>query len=96
MQPAIEWPSRGNVTFSDYSVAFRDDADPVLRHVNFQAQGGSVLLWRTGAGKSTLALSIFRMIEPKTGTIVVDNVDISKIGLHDLRLEMTIIPQVDG
>lgn len=40
MQPAIEWPSRGNVTFSDYSVAFRDDADPVLRHVNFQAQGG--------------------------------------------------------
>ncbi|CAN8013022.1 unnamed protein product [Ixodes pacificus] len=97
MQPAIEWPSRGDVTFSDYSVAYRDDADPVLRHVNFKAQGGQKigLVGRTGAGKSTLALSIFRMIEPKTGSIVVDNVDISKIGLHDLRLKMTIIPQVD-
>ncbi|KAM7285677.1 multidrug resistance-associated protein 1 [Ixodes scapularis] len=95
MEPAVEWPSRGDLTFTDYSVSYGDDADPVLRHVNFQAQGGQKIgiVGRTGAGKSTLALALFRMIEPKTGSIVVDNVDITKIGLHDLRQKMTIIPQ---
>ncbi|EEC08021.1 sulfonylurea receptor, putative, partial [Ixodes scapularis] len=95
IEPAVEWPSRGDLTFTDYSVSYGDDADPVLHHVNFQAQGGQKIgiVGRTGAGKSTLALALFRMIEPKTGSIVVDNVDITKIGLHDLRQKMTIIPQ---
>ncbi|XP_040070390.1 multidrug resistance-associated protein 1 [Ixodes scapularis] len=95
VQPAAEWPTRGDVTFGDYSAAYRDDVEPVLRHVNFQAQDGQKvgIVGRTGAGKSTLALALFRMIEPKTGSIVVDKVDIAKIGLHDLRLKMTIIPQ---
>ncbi|KAG0431063.1 hypothetical protein HPB47_022134, partial [Ixodes persulcatus] len=94
MAPAVEWPSRGDLAFTDYSVSYGDDADPVLRHVNFQAQGGQKIgiVGRTGAGKSTLALALFRIIEPKTGSIVVDNVDITKIGLHDLRQKMTIIP----
>uniref|UniRef100_A0A090X906 Putative multidrug resistance-associated protein/mitoxantrone resistance protein n=2 Tax=Ixodes ricinus TaxID=34613 RepID=A0A090X906_IXORI len=83
MQPAVEWPTRGDVTFGDYSAAYRDDVEPVLRHVNFQAQDGQKvgIVGRTGAGKSTLALALFRMIEPKTGSIVVDNVDIAKIGI---------------
>ncbi|KAG0436910.1 hypothetical protein HPB47_017701, partial [Ixodes persulcatus] len=48
---------------------------------------------RTGAGKSTCALALFRVVEPMSGSIVVDDVDVTEIGLHDLRLKMTIIPQ---
>lgn len=95
MQPAAEWPTRGDVAYSNYSVSYRDDLELVLRGINITAYDGQKigLVGRTGAGKSTLALALFRIIEPKTGTIDVDSVDISKIGLHDLRSKMTIIPQ---
>ena len=49
---------------------------------------------RTGAGKSSIALSLFRIIEATEGSISIDGLDISKIGLHDLRARLTIIPQV--
>ncbi|KAL1434835.1 hypothetical protein MTO96_001724 [Rhipicephalus appendiculatus] len=80
-QPDSDWPARGNIAYSNYSAAYRD---------NLELIG---IVGRTGAGKSTLALALFRIIEPRTGTIDLDHVDISKIGLHDLRSKMTIIPQ---
>lgn len=52
------------------------------------------IVGRTGAGKSSLALGIFRILEAAKGKIFVDGVDIAEIGLHDLRSRITIIPQV--
>ena len=52
------------------------------------------IVGRTGAGKSTLALSLFRLIEPVDGAIVIDGVDISTLGLHELREKLTILSQV--
>lgn len=63
--------------------------------MNFEIKPGEKVgvLGRTGSGKSTLALSFFRFVEPTQGRIVVDGIDISSIGLSDLRSKLTIIPR---
>jgi ATP-binding cassette, subfamily C (CFTR/MRP), member 1 len=67
----------------------------VLKGIDFsvKSQEKIGIVGRTGAGKSSLTLALFRIIEAADGHIVIDDVDISKIGLHSLRSRLTIIPQ---
>lgn len=92
----INWPSEGRIKFINYSTSYRDNLDLVLKNINitFEPKAKIGVVGRTGAGKSSLILSLFRIIEPREGTIVIDGVDITKFGLKDLRSKLTIIPQV--
>lgn len=95
-KPADSWPDRGKITFDDYSVKYREELDFVLKNISTEILPGEKIgiIGRTGAGKSSLFLGLFRMLEIKMGEIKIDDVNINKIGLHDLRHKLTIIPQV--
>ncbi|XP_076374474.1 multidrug-Resistance like Protein 1 isoform X2 [Megalopta genalis] len=90
-----DWPMQGRVDFKDYKVRYRQGLDLVLRGLSFSVKGGEKvgIVGRTGAGKSSLTLALFRIIEAAEGQITIDGIDISKLGLHDLRSRLTIIPQ---
>lgn len=70
--------------------------DYVLHDLNFEIEAGEKIgiVGRTGAGKSTLMLSFFRIIEHYEGEIWIDDIEIHTIGLHELRHRLTMIPQV--
>ncbi|KAL0104452.1 hypothetical protein PUN28_017289 [Cardiocondyla obscurior] len=93
--PPTEWPKHGRVDFKDFKVRYREGLDLVLNGLTFSVLGGEKIgiVGRTGAGKSSLTLALFRIIEAANGKILIDDIDISKLGLHDLRSKLTIIPQ---
>ena len=95
-RPLRDWPSTGHVKFDHYSTRYREGLNLVLRDVTIDIPGGTKvgIVGRTGAGKSSLTLGLFRIIEAATGCIKIDNVPISTYGLYDLRSRLTIIPQV--
>ena len=94
-KPNDSWPDQGLVKFENYSTRYRDGLELVIQKVCFETKANEKvgIVGRTGAGKSSLTLALFRIIEPAEGTIIIDNVDISKLGLQDLRSRLTIIPQ---
>ncbi|XP_010893754.2 canalicular multispecific organic anion transporter 2 isoform X1 [Esox lucius] len=94
-KPSPDWPSHGNVEFSDYSVRYREGLELVLKNLTLSVKGGEKIgiVGRTGAGKSSMTLCLFRLLEAAGGEITIDGVNISEIGLHDLRSKLTIIPQ---
>ena len=95
-RPTPEWPADGHVRFDHYSTRYREGLSLVLRDVTIDIPGGTKvgIVGRTGAGKSSLTLALFRIIEAATGSIKIDNVPISSYGLSDVRSRLTIIPQV--
>ena len=89
------WPSEGSIRFENYSVQYRPETEIVLKNLNFEIKPKEKIgiVGRTGSGKSTIALCLFRILEAKEGKIYMDDVDISQIGLKKLRSNITIIPQ---
>ncbi|KAI5859465.1 P-loop containing nucleoside triphosphate hydrolase protein [Durotheca rogersii] len=94
-RPAHSWPAHGAVEFVGYSTRYRKELDPVLKNVSFKIEPREKvgIVGRTGAGKSSLTLAIFRALEAESGKILIDDVDIGTIGLKDLREAVTIVPQ---
>lgn len=94
-RPAGNWPSQGAIQFMNYTTRYRPELEPVLKDLTFSVQPGERvgIVGRTGAGKSSLALALFRGLEAVEGKIVIDDVDIGLIGLQDLRQAITIVPQ---
>jgi ABC-type multidrug transport system fused ATPase/permease subunit len=89
------WPQNGEIEFKDFSVRYRPGTEIVLKKINFHIQPGEKvgICGRTGSGKSTICLCLFRILEATEGQIFIDNTDIAKIGLDLLRSNLTIIPQ---
>ncbi|KAJ3359817.1 hypothetical protein HDU91_004794 [Kappamyces sp. JEL0680] len=94
-RPPQNWPHQGAIQVRDLSMRYAQDLPDVLKKVNFQVLPHEkvAVVGRTGAGKSTLSLAFFRIIPFSSGSITIDGVNISSIGLHDLRSKITIIPQ---
>ncbi|KAI0763773.1 metal resistance protein YCF1 [Trametes elegans] len=87
-----DWPAKGEVEFRQYSARYRPELDLVLKDISNASEKVGIV-GRTGSGKSSLLLSLFRIIEPASGSIFIDGVDIAKVGLHDLRSAISIVPQ---
>ncbi|XP_076912772.1 ABC transporter C family member 3-like isoform X2 [Bidens hawaiensis] len=94
-RPDRLWPSQGKVDIHYLQVRYAPHMPFVLRGITCTFRGGTKtgIVGRTGSGKSTLIQTLFRLVEPTSGEILIDGVNISSIGLHDLRSRLSIIPQ---
>lgn len=94
-RPPVSWPAKGEVEFHNYSARYREGLDLVLKNISLDIKSHEKIgvVGRTGAGKSSLTLALFRIIEPDTGNISIDGLNTSTIGLLDLRRRLAIIPQ---
>ncbi|GAB1210281.1 hypothetical protein APSETT445_009072, partial [Aspergillus pseudonomiae] len=95
IDPPAAWPTNGRVEVTDLTVKYAPSLPPVLRGLNFVVEGSQRIgiVGRTGAGKSSLALALFRFLEASEGQILIDGIDISKVKLAHLRSRLAIIPQ---
>ncbi|XP_011022564.1 PREDICTED: ABC transporter C family member 10-like isoform X2 [Populus euphratica] len=94
-RPLHNWPSVGEVEIRNLKVRYQPNAPFVLQGISCFIEGGHKIgiVGRTGSGKTTLISSLFRLVEPTEGKIIIDGLNISTIGLHDLRSHLGIIPQ---
>ncbi|KAF0696310.1 Aste57867_12924 [Aphanomyces stellatus] len=89
------WPTAGNVAFENVSFRYKSDDPLVLKNVNFAVRSGEKIgiVGRTGAGKSSLMMALFRINDVASGAIKIDGVNIATLGLKKLRSNIAIIPQ---
>ncbi|GBG71636.1 hypothetical protein CBR_g9052 [Chara braunii] len=94
-RPPHDWPQRGTIEAVDVWVRYRPELDPVLKGLTFTVQGGEKIgaCGRTGCGKSTLTMALYRIVELCRGKFFIDGIDVSKIGLKDLRSKLALVPQ---
>ncbi|XP_068209834.1 multidrug resistance-associated protein 1-like isoform X2 [Palaemon carinicauda] len=93
--PSKSWPDNGCIKFFKYQSRYRPGLELVLKGITCEVKAGEKvgIVGRTGAGKSSLTLGLFRIVEAAGGSIKIDKVNIAGIGLHELREKLTIIPQ---
>ena len=89
------WPVEGKVNYENYSMKYRPNCDLALKDVNIEINPGEKIgiVGRTGSGKSSLTLSLFRIVEAFSGKIIIDGENISEIPLKKLRRSVSIVPQ---
>ncbi|KAK9099151.1 hypothetical protein Syun_026196 [Stephania yunnanensis] len=94
-RPPPAWPSKGRIDLQDLKIKYRPNAPLVLKGITCTFKDGTRVgvVGRTGSGKTTLISALFRLVEPASGSILIDGLDICSIGLRDLRLKLSIIPQ---
>jgi ABC-type multidrug transport system fused ATPase/permease subunit len=94
-KPPAAWPTEGRLEVNDLVVGYAADLPPVLKGISFSVRPNERIgvVGRTGAGKSSLTLALFRFLEARSGSIYVDGLDVAKIPLPDLRSRLAIIPQ---
>ncbi|KAL5715205.1 ATP-binding cassette sub- C member 9 [Ranunculus cassubicifolius] len=94
-RPPNNWPEFGKICIQNLEIRYAEHLPSILKNINctFPGKKKVGVVGRTGSGKSTLIQAIFRTVEPREGTIIIDDVDICKIGLQDLRSRLSIIPQ---
>jgi ABC-type multidrug transport system fused ATPase/permease subunit len=89
------WPEKGEIVFDNVEMRYRASLPLVLKGLSMHVKGGERIgiVGRTGAGKSSIMSTLFRLVEISGGHITIDGIDIATIGLHDLRSRLAIIPQ---
>ncbi|KAK8274313.1 hypothetical protein V6Z12_D10G066300 [Gossypium hirsutum] len=94
-RPPSSWPSKGRIELQELKIRYRSNAPLVLKGITCTFQEGTRvgIVGRTGSGKTTLISTLFRLVEPASGKILIDGLDICSMGLKDLRMKLSIIPQ---
>ncbi|KAG5635612.1 hypothetical protein H0H81_010630 [Sphagnurus paluster] len=93
--PPMNWPSSGQISFTNVDLSYREGLPLTLKQVNFTINPGEKvgIVGRTGAGKTSLLQALFRIVELQNGKIEIDGIDISNIGLSVLRRSIALVPQ---
>jgi ABC-type multidrug transport system fused ATPase/permease subunit len=95
VQSGQSWPSAGEIQMNSVCLRYRQGLPLVLDNLTLTIKSKEKIgiVGRTGAGKSSLVTAILRMVEMESGSILIDGIDISSIGLHALRSRIAVIPQ---
>jgi ABC-type multidrug transport system fused ATPase/permease subunit len=95
IEPSADWPCQGSIRFEDVVFSYKEGATPVLKGLSFEIKNNEKIgiVGRTGAGKSSLTMALFRINELDSGRVVIDGHDVAAIPLRSLRSKLSIIPQ---